>query len=135
MRTEADLTALCNEFTNALTEVLAENAVGLARRGRSCEGTCCGQKSILNTMNMHFAWRWRRRSLSGKRCRTSVTNTDPISEISSSVQRAYFCSFSKCALISRRNIPPLGGSNPLAQPKRVESILLDELADMAEFKR
>jgi hypothetical protein len=34
MRTEADLTALCNEFTNALTEVLAENAFGLARRGR-----------------------------------------------------------------------------------------------------
>jgi hypothetical protein len=34
MRTEADLTALCNEFTNALTEILAENAVGLARRGR-----------------------------------------------------------------------------------------------------
>ena len=34
MRTEADLTALCNEFTNALAEVLAENAVGLARRGR-----------------------------------------------------------------------------------------------------
>jgi hypothetical protein len=34
MRTEADLTALCNEFTNALTDVLAENAVGLARRGR-----------------------------------------------------------------------------------------------------
>jgi len=34
MRTEADLTALCNEFTNALTEVLAENVVGLARRGR-----------------------------------------------------------------------------------------------------
>jgi len=34
MRTEADLTALCNEFTNALTEVLAENAIGLARRGR-----------------------------------------------------------------------------------------------------
>jgi len=34
MLTEADLTALCNEFTNALAEVLAENAVGLARRGR-----------------------------------------------------------------------------------------------------
>jgi hypothetical protein len=34
MRTEADLTALCNEFTNALTEILAENAVGLTRRGR-----------------------------------------------------------------------------------------------------
>jgi hypothetical protein len=34
MGTEVDLTALCNEFTDALTEVLAENAVGLARRGR-----------------------------------------------------------------------------------------------------
>ena len=27
-------TSLCNEFTDALTEVLAENAVGPARRGR-----------------------------------------------------------------------------------------------------
>jgi hypothetical protein len=26
--------ALCDEFTDALTEVLAESAVGLARRGR-----------------------------------------------------------------------------------------------------
>jgi hypothetical protein len=29
-----DFTALCHEFTDALTEVLAENAVGPARRGR-----------------------------------------------------------------------------------------------------
>ena len=29
-----DISTLCNEFTNALTEVLAENAVGPARRGR-----------------------------------------------------------------------------------------------------
>jgi hypothetical protein len=29
-----DISALCREFTNALTEVLAENAVGPARRGR-----------------------------------------------------------------------------------------------------
>jgi len=34
MNTEADLTALCDEFTNALTEVLAENAAAPARRGR-----------------------------------------------------------------------------------------------------
>jgi hypothetical protein len=34
MRTEVGLTALCNEFTNALTQVLAENATGVARRGR-----------------------------------------------------------------------------------------------------
>jgi hypothetical protein len=30
----ADISALYLEFTNALTEVLAENSVGLARRGR-----------------------------------------------------------------------------------------------------
>jgi len=29
-----EFSAICLEFTNALTEVLAENAVGLARRGR-----------------------------------------------------------------------------------------------------
>jgi hypothetical protein len=34
MNTEADIRALCHEFTDALTEVLAENAIGLARRGR-----------------------------------------------------------------------------------------------------
>jgi hypothetical protein len=33
MSTETDISALCREFTDALTEVLAENA-GLARRGR-----------------------------------------------------------------------------------------------------
>jgi hypothetical protein len=34
MSTSNDISALYNEFTNALTEVLAENAVGPARRGR-----------------------------------------------------------------------------------------------------
>jgi hypothetical protein len=34
MSTETDISALYREFTDALTEVLAENAVGLARRGR-----------------------------------------------------------------------------------------------------
>jgi hypothetical protein len=34
MNTDADVAALQNEFTNALTEVLAENAASLARRGR-----------------------------------------------------------------------------------------------------
>jgi hypothetical protein len=34
MSTSNDISTLCNEFTNALTEVLAENAVGPARRGR-----------------------------------------------------------------------------------------------------
>ena len=34
MTTEADLASLCDEFTSALTEVLAENAAAPARRGR-----------------------------------------------------------------------------------------------------
>jgi hypothetical protein len=34
MQTEADLAKLCHEFTSALTEILAETAVGPARRGR-----------------------------------------------------------------------------------------------------
>jgi hypothetical protein len=34
MSTGTDISTLYREFTNALTEVLAENAVGLARRGR-----------------------------------------------------------------------------------------------------
>jgi len=34
MSNGTDISALCHEFTDALTEVLAENAVGPARRGR-----------------------------------------------------------------------------------------------------
>jgi hypothetical protein len=34
MSTGNDISTPCNEFTNALTEVLAENAAGPARRGR-----------------------------------------------------------------------------------------------------
>ncbi len=34
MNTETDIAVRCHEFTDALTEVLAENAIGLARRGR-----------------------------------------------------------------------------------------------------
>ena len=34
MNTGTDISTLCREFTSALTEVFAENAVGPARRGR-----------------------------------------------------------------------------------------------------
>ena len=34
MSTGTDISALYHEFTDALTEILAENAVGPARRGR-----------------------------------------------------------------------------------------------------
>ena len=39
MSTETDISVLYHEFTDALTEFLAENAVGLARRGRWVEST------------------------------------------------------------------------------------------------
>ena len=35
MSTGTDISALYHEFTDALTEILAENAVGPARRGRA----------------------------------------------------------------------------------------------------
>lgn len=34
MSSSSDISALYHEFTEALTEVLAENAMGVARRGR-----------------------------------------------------------------------------------------------------
>jgi hypothetical protein len=34
MSSSSDISALYHEFTEALTEVLAENAIGAARRGR-----------------------------------------------------------------------------------------------------
>jgi hypothetical protein len=44
MTTGTDISALYHEFTDALTEILAENAVGPARRGR-LEGTRCRQEA------------------------------------------------------------------------------------------
>jgi hypothetical protein len=35
----SDISVLYREFADALTEVLAENAVGPARRGRLCKST------------------------------------------------------------------------------------------------
>jgi hypothetical protein len=59
----------CHEFTNALTEVLAENAVGLARRGRLREHTRPSDV-IPNTMNMHYVWQSRLRLCGGKLYKT-----------------------------------------------------------------
>jgi hypothetical protein len=71
MRTEADLMALCNEFTNALTSGGERGWLG-ATRSRAHAAV----KSTLNIMTMYFAWQWRRRSLSGKHCKMSVTNAE-----------------------------------------------------------
>ena len=42
MSTGTHISALYREFTDALTEVLAENAVGPARRGRLGKSASCG---------------------------------------------------------------------------------------------
>jgi hypothetical protein len=75
MGTEADLAALCHEFTSALTEVLAENAAAPVRRGRVARAHAAIKnhpeyKITLNTMNMHFAWLWRPHLCSGRRFKT-----------------------------------------------------------------
>jgi hypothetical protein len=44
MTTATDISALYREFTDALTEVLAENAVGLARRGRLARARAAAKK-------------------------------------------------------------------------------------------
>ena len=53
MSTSNDISTLCNEFTDALTEVLAENAVGPARRAAS-QGHALPSRSTLNTASMHI---------------------------------------------------------------------------------
>ena len=40
------ISVLYSEFTAALTEVLAENAVGRARRGRLAKGSCRRQEGV-----------------------------------------------------------------------------------------
>jgi hypothetical protein len=44
MSSGTDISALYREFTNALTEVLAENAVGPARRGRLARARAAAKK-------------------------------------------------------------------------------------------
>ena len=47
MSTGTDISALYHEFTDALTEVLAENAVGPARRGRLARARAAVKKHPL----------------------------------------------------------------------------------------
>ena len=73
MNTQADIRALCCEFTDALTEVLAENAIGAARRGRVARAHAAVKRHP-NTMNMHFVWQWRLRLCNGKPYKTRLIN-------------------------------------------------------------
>jgi hypothetical protein len=54
MSTSNDISTLCNEFTNALTEVLAENAVGPARRGRLARARAAVKKHPEYSEHVYF---------------------------------------------------------------------------------
>ena len=54
MSTSNDIVALYREFTNALTEVLSENAVGPARRGRLARARAAVKKHPEYSEHAHF---------------------------------------------------------------------------------
>ena len=54
MSTDTDISALYREFTDALTEVLAENAVGPARRGRLARARATVKKHPNYSESGHF---------------------------------------------------------------------------------
>jgi hypothetical protein len=73
MSSGTDITALYSEFTDALTEVLAENAVGPARRGRLARAPL--SRSTRITAKLDIFWRSKRHSKIGKPYRTSAIKT------------------------------------------------------------
>jgi hypothetical protein len=54
MSTGADISALYREFTEALTEVLAENAFGITRRGRLARARAALKKHPDYSESGHF---------------------------------------------------------------------------------
>jgi hypothetical protein len=54
MSTGTDISALYREFSDALTEVLAENAVGPARRGRLARARAAVKKHPEYTEHSYF---------------------------------------------------------------------------------
>src|ERR1700738_4535934 len=79
MSTETDISALYREFTDALREVLAENAVGLARRGRLARARAAVKKHPDYSEHAYFlavetAFKnW-------EECKTSVVRTGPVAK-------------------------------------------------------
>jgi hypothetical protein len=54
MTSDTDISALYREFTDALTEVLAENAVGPARRGRLARARAAVKKHASYSEHGYF---------------------------------------------------------------------------------
>jgi hypothetical protein len=74
MSSSTNISTLYHEFTDALTEVLAENAVGPARRGHS-QGLALPLRRTSITASMDIFLRSKPHSNSGKPCKISVTQT------------------------------------------------------------
>ena len=74
MSSSTDIAAVYHEFTEALTEVLAENAVGVARRGRIARRTP-PSRSIPTTASLDISWRSKWHSQIGKLYKTLVART------------------------------------------------------------
>ncbi len=72
-----DISALYREFTDALTEVLAESAVGLARRGRLARAHAA-LKRHPEYNEQHSVWQWRLHLLSGKPCKMLAASTNEL---------------------------------------------------------
>ena len=72
MSTGTDIAALYREFTDVLTEVLAENAVGPPRRGRLARARAAVKKHPEYTEHAYFL-RWR---LLSHRGRTWIDQTE-----------------------------------------------------------
>ena len=68
MSSSTDIAAVYHEFTEALTEVLAENAVGVA----GSHGRTPPSRSIPTTASLDISWRSKWHSQIGKLYKTSV---------------------------------------------------------------
>ena len=73
MSSSTSISTLYGEFTDALTEVLAENAVGPARRGRLARARAAVKKHPDYNEHAYFL-AVRPHSHSGKPCKTPVAN-------------------------------------------------------------
>ena len=67
----ADISVLYQEFSEALTEVLAENSAGPARRGRLARARAAVKKAIPTIPSTNILWPSRLHSTNGKQFKTS----------------------------------------------------------------
>jgi hypothetical protein len=80
MTADAYISALYREFTDAMTEVLAENAVGLARRGRLARA---GRplKSTLTSPRQDIFSLWKLHLIIGKRYKPVPAEHDAMGRV------------------------------------------------------